>query len=1006
MAVMLSSNVLPALAQTSSIGSISLNPSIKLLIDGNSPRIVVSNRAVQQYTDYSRLRYKLFLTSDSQEVYSNDSVSSSGMNTFANDSQNYTYDSSASARAYQFAMRWNFGNKDFSKQLMCSFEDQYVVTRLAVLTKDSPRMVDKVSSTENVTVPAFSSSSTAERKEFCARFDITPRTTYQYNPNLLNPNLLNPNLIDYDQNKDDQEDDDNQIDDRCRNFTTALPDDCYNDDQDEDRYDDDMNDDQYEDRYDDDDRDEDDDDRDEDDDRYDDRCRNFTTALPDDCYNDDQDEDDDRPVTTTTTTVNPGLANYFPGLGLNLYSPADYNKAFEENKKERNRTKKEKNRKDLIDRLSNPEFPDFKYDLDDINLTTSEEKEVENERRRAEKLGTKTMDDDKKTKVKKDYRVSTPSFYYDYKSGTVKVDLYAPKSFDFDQYIFDVSVDKESALIEDSMDGQKAKFNNKKKQTQTVSAKDLLCKDYSLNVYGSAAVVENGKVVSGSQSRVANFRIPALTMKSSDSRKKMCEYKESTTLTDQVDQDTNTDRENRYAPDSKLNKKVKVKFDLNTKSPITGKDAGVLRPSLNWAFDLTRDLVSLVPNLSEDKKEDLYEKTKENRDDLVDRIQTAYPGKWPGFKEIFLDLRESVEVEADTSSDDSDLDEAANGLFDVNFDYTLMLTLAKKVKWNDIPTYSPEVLEEVEEQEEAADTQIEEEAESPVDTLITIADVDLPDLTVAIDPIDLSDDLIYESEEVPTEQSDVADGIQSQSDKDLTENLNNLWDYNFEYEIPEFDFSVCQRSYDPVTDGTFTDLAYNQNDVESLAAHCLKANNIIGGYSDFTFRPEKLVNRAEAAKFLMVSKFFSIEEVFNEFAKESFVEVFPDVPANQWYTEFVTVANRTGVINGYMDSTYKPANTVSTGEFFKMLLSANPTGLTDSQIDFLKSQEQTLVPVDGSVWGPEFFYVVQKFNLLESRTGSQTSVDFNAPMTRGEVSVAIFKYLRDVTPDSELLINR
>ena len=155
----------------------------------------------------------------------------------------------------------------------------------------------------------------------------------------------------------------------------------------------------------------------------------------------------------------------------------------------------------------------------------------------------------------------------------------------------------------------------------------------------------------------------------------------------------------------------------------------------------------------------------------------------------------------------------------------------------------------------------------------------------------------------------------------------------------------------------------------------------------------------------MVSKFMNIENVMTQFNMESFVEKFPDVPAGQWYTEFVTVANRTGVINGYQDGTYKPGNNVNTAEFFKMLLAANPTNLSESQLDFLQYEYESSV-VESGQWYSQYFYVVDKVNLLESREGHEVSIDPSAPMTRGEVAVAIFKYLRDVTPDSELLRNR
>ena len=607
------------------------------------------------------------------------------------------------------------------------------------------------------------------------------------------------------------------------------------------------------------------------------------------------------------------------------------------------------------------------------------------------------------------YELPRPTFYFDMNNSRLEVKLYAPKSPKFDSYVVNISRDKESGVVTSEKKGERFKNKGSKEQINELKPRrDLVCKEFPVLLYGSAGVIKDGKLVKDSISDLNAVRIPALTSKSSAARKKLCDYKVKQTIETETVNDTEENNENPYLPNERLGKKIEVKFNVKTTKEITGKQKDVIKPSLDWAYDITRDLVQVLPETrSAKERKEVYDKVKDLRDNLIDRIIEKYPRQWPVYKSIYIELRDLLDVEADATPDESngvDLDKAANGIFDVAFDYTLLLNLGKKINWDRIPEVSNDLAEQVEEEQIASEDQLDQEAVTPEEILAPLAETEISEEVLDETPEDV-EEVLYDEDNVPDAQVDEYDQISQISEENLADEINNVWDYNYEYEIPEFDFTMCQRSYDPVSDGTFTDLAYDVNNIESLAAHCLKANEIIGGYADFTFRPEKQVNRAEAAKFLMVSKFFSIDEVFSQFNMVSFVERFPDVPAGQWYTEFVTVANRTGVINGYMDGTYKPANNVSTGEFFKMLLTANPTGLSSSQIDYLKSQEQTIVPTDGSNWGPEFFYVVEKFNLLESRSGSQTSVDFNAPMTRGEVSVAIFKYLRDVTPDSEELMN-
>ena len=128
-----------------------------------------------------------------------------------------------------------------------------------------------------------------------------------------------------------------------------------------------------------------------------------------------------------------------------------------------------------------------------------------------------------------------------------------------------------------------------------------------------------------------------------------------------------------------------------------------------------------------------------------------------------------------------------------------------------------------------------------------------------------------------------------------------------------------------------------------------------------------------------------------------------DVPGDQWYTPFVTVAERNSVIKGYGDGRFRPGNTVNTAEFFKMLVESNPTGLNDDQLDYLVTISHDLADFNtypGYEWSDKYFGVVKTFDLLEVREGSVNTVALTKAMTRGDVGVAIFKYLRDVTPSA------
>lgn len=178
----------------------------------------------------------------------------------------------------------------------------------------------------------------------------------------------------------------------------------------------------------------------------------------------------------------------------------------------------------------------------------------------------------------------------------------------------------------------------------------------------------------------------------------------------------------------------------------------------------------------------------------------------------------------------------------------------------------------------------------------------------------------------------------------------------------------------PLQDGiAFPDLipgslAYN-------AAYTLSAQGIISGYPDGTFKPLNQVNRAEAAKFLLNARYKTLPVT-------PATQLFPDVPTNVWFSPFITLAANTGVISGYPDGTFKPANTVNTVEFLKMLaLTFNlPLNVSYSYID---------VPEDA--WFAQYAGIATTYNLFPKRPDYVLYPEML--LTREEVAIAISQLL-------------
>ena len=162
--------------------------------------------------------------------------------------------------------------------------------------------------------------------------------------------------------------------------------------------------------------------------------------------------------------------------------------------------------------------------------------------------------------------------------------------------------------------------------------------------------------------------------------------------------------------------------------------------------------------------------------------------------------------------------------------------------------------------------------------------------------------------------------------------------------------------------------------VEGVAAAYLYNIGLINGYDDGEFKGERDVNRAEAAKFLLNARYSDVGERSND-------DRFSDVAAGEWYVRFVMYAAELGVINGYDDGTFRPANTVNTAEFLKMLT------LT---FDLDLNLSHGFTDVEAGAWYEPYVGTAYKYNLFPHR-GNE--LDPGSLLTRDEVATAIFQFL-------------
>lgn len=108
---------------------------------------------------------------------------------------------------------------------------------------------------------------------------------------------------------------------------------------------------------------------------------------------------------------------------------------------------------------------------------------------------------------------------------------------------------------------------------------------------------------------------------------------------------------------------------------------------------------------------------------------------------------------------------------------------------------------------------------------------------------------------------------------------------------------------------TFSDI--NENSSYSLAINHLAENNIINGYPDNTFKPDKKVTRAEFAKMISVAENLKINE--------ENIKQFEDVDSH-WANSYIELMSSNNLIKGYEDNTFKPEKDITYGEVVTILL--------------------------------------------------------------------------------------
>lgn len=190
-------------------------------------------------------------------------------------------------------------------------------------------------------------------------------------------------------------------------------------------------------------------------------------------------------------------------------------------------------------------------------------------------------------------------------------------------------------------------------------------------------------------------------------------------------------------------------------------------------------------------------------------------------------------------------------------------------------------------------------------------------------------------------------------------------------------FSLSWSNF-TIAGSVFPDVADRSE--HAVAVEYLKLNNIIGGYPDGSFQPDKTINRAEALKIVFLARKLLRGDESISLQKISF----PDVKASDWYYPYVQKAFSLNIVQGYTDGSFKPANEITASESLKIIEKTLITNFNEPTVS-----SSPFSDVSPSAWYAPYVEYAKGRQLIEGR--SDNSYMPERKMSRIEFAEAIFR---------------
>lgn len=173
-----------------------------------------------------------------------------------------------------------------------------------------------------------------------------------------------------------------------------------------------------------------------------------------------------------------------------------------------------------------------------------------------------------------------------------------------------------------------------------------------------------------------------------------------------------------------------------------------------------------------------------------------------------------------------------------------------------------------------------------------------------------------------------------------------------------------------------SDLTDINDSLHESAINFFEFRGVIEGYDDNTYKPDNTINRAEFVKVLIESRFPG------DAGENDFSNCFSDVN-DEWFAPYVCYAEANGIISGYEDGSFKPAQNINLAEALKVVLETYDIR-TDSSI--------------GENWYDPYYLLSLEKNWLDN---IDEAIEHN--VTRGEMAQLAYVTTKVKENDDQLL---